>query len=1105
MKRSPLKTQPQPSVRFGRKLAWVVCFGFLAGATFGATSLSQFGITWTFDHDYPTGQYANGDYWVVGPVVIIGITPASVNVSGWIKNGSQLNAPVAEDQGYDSSMVLAYTAAKNVARPGGNDLSAGNSLVITNGSLISTISVATTNNRPQLQGAAILTVVSSTQPAGVFRPPPVGTDKTSYWNKSNLNYAVLQSLPSVTGMPVLATVESHFQKPWLEQNPSWTGRYIHPVDNQPDYGREMAHQLAEGLLSLHLNYSTSQKETLFIRLVQYGIDIYGTAKEGGVWLDLGGHNQGRKMPITLAGLALNDTNILAYVNAGNHFIFQEDRQTWYVRQYDVGRILYTADGRPREQYIQSDVGVPEWGEQHAKQENRDGRNWDAYYRSNCYAGEMGHALAAQLTVGAVTAWNWPAFFDYMDRAFAIDGTNASNSAESIHIYVANMWNAYRHLLSGALTITTTSLLSTGTVGIPYSKTLAATGGTMPYTWALTSGSLPAGLLLVTGSGAITGTPTAVATSSFSIMVTDNVGTSTTNVFSLTINPLPVVTIVATTSNTTEGIASPGVFTVTRTGTTTTDLIVYYVLSGSAASGVDYIALSGSVTITSGNASAAINVFALSDALVESTETVVATLSSNAAYAVGSPSSGTVNILNSSWTDYFTEQFSGGNTNNFDLAYKSLTFTPTGTSNYTACLSSITNLPDPTNGTALASTLGDDGYTNMVISGGSGVYLYGIRYTNFWVNANGNLSFGAGDSVYTESIAGQFSKPRIAMLWHDLDPGSRGSVTRTQFTDRVVVTFQNVPEISVANTNTFQFTQYFDGRIVLSWLQADSKTNIAGLSRGTGQPQGFVESDLSTYGSCLPTLTVVATPPVTTEGGASSGMITVTRSGSTNSAIDVNFTISGTAVNGTDYILVTSPLTIPAGATAGVVNISPVSDTVVEGDEAVVWTLQPGAAYQVAFSQSVTVTIKDRPIDQWKLDKFGAEANNPAIAGDLANPAGDGIVNLLKYALGLNPTVSCYSVSNPIPLPSAQPQPVNETNYLTYTFAWNTSAADVTYTVWAASDLSGLWAAIDPFNPVNQLGVSNNFPVPGLQTITVKDTQPMSDSVSRFMRLHVVVP
>src|SRR5713101_8034549 len=66
---------------------------------------------------------------------------------------------------------------------------------------------------------------------------------------------------------------------------------------------------------------------------------------------------------------------------------------------------------------------------------------------------------------------------------------------------------------------TTSSLPDGTVGSPYSAALAAAGGSPPYTWALTAGSLPAGLSLATSTGAISGTPTTAGTSSFTVQVT----------------------------------------------------------------------------------------------------------------------------------------------------------------------------------------------------------------------------------------------------------------------------------------------------------------------------------------------------------------------------------------------------------------------------------------------------------------------------------------------------------------------------------------------------------------------------------------------------------
>ncbi len=88
---------------------------------------------------------------------------------------------------------------------------------------------------------------------------------------------------------------------------------------------------------------------------------------------------------------------------------------------------------------------------------------------------------------------------------------------------------------------TTASLPQGSVQSAYSQTLTASGGTAPYTWSLSSGSLPAGLTLNGATGAITGTPTTPAGSSFTIKVTDSTTptpqTATANL-SITVLPNP---------------------------------------------------------------------------------------------------------------------------------------------------------------------------------------------------------------------------------------------------------------------------------------------------------------------------------------------------------------------------------------------------------------------------------------------------------------------------------------------------------------------------------------------------------------------------------------
>ena len=75
------------------------------------------------------------------------------------------------------------------------------------------------------------------------------------------------------------------------------------------------------------------------------------------------------------------------------------------------------------------------------------------------------------------------------------------------------------IVNGALAVTSTTLPS-GVVGTSYSTTLAASGGITPYSWSVTSGSLPAGVSLSASTGVISGTPTAVGTSNFTIKVSD---------------------------------------------------------------------------------------------------------------------------------------------------------------------------------------------------------------------------------------------------------------------------------------------------------------------------------------------------------------------------------------------------------------------------------------------------------------------------------------------------------------------------------------------------------------------------------------------------------
>jgi hypothetical protein len=94
-------------------------------------------------------------------------------------------------------------------------------------------------------------------------------------------------------------------------------------------------------------------------------------------------------------------------------------------------------------------------------------------------------------------------------------------------------------LPATLSVNTTSLPA-ATYGEPYSARLRATGGAGTYTWAVTTGSLPSGLILSSTTGIISGTPTAAGTSSFTITVSASAGGSAQQIFgSFIVNPKPL--------------------------------------------------------------------------------------------------------------------------------------------------------------------------------------------------------------------------------------------------------------------------------------------------------------------------------------------------------------------------------------------------------------------------------------------------------------------------------------------------------------------------------------------------------------------------------------
>lgn len=138
------------------------------------------------------------------------------------------------------------------------------------------------------------------------------------------------------------------------------------------------------------------------------------------------------------------------------------------------------------------------------------------------------------------------------------------------------------------------------------------------------------------------------------------------------------------------------------------------------------------------------------------------------------------------------------------------------------------------------------------------------------------------------------------------------------------------------------------------------------------------------------------------------------------------------------------------------------------------------------SPTTTFTVIDKPFDAWKKLKFGANAGNPLIAGDLADFDADGANTLLEFGTNTDPTLV-----NSVGIPTF----TREVPNVALTYRRNLAATDVTFSIEESTTLAG-WL---PVTPVEEIISDDGV------TRVIKAKVPINGATQKMLRLKLTRP
>lgn len=478
------------------------------------------------------------------------------------------------------------------------------------------------------------------------------------------------------------------------------------------------------------------------------------------------------------------------------------------------------------------------------------------------------------------------------------------------------------------------------------------------------------------------------------------GTGSSGTVNIADAVLPTISVTTNDNSASEAAGNSGLFTISRTGSKTASLTVWFGMSGSASAGADYTDPGVSAVIAAGTSQATISIEALPDGLVEGSESAVLSLLAQPHYVVGASASGTVNIADvaavtvsitasdavasESGSDpgAFTISRSGSTANALSVAVM-IGGTATSGTDYIALESPVT-IPAGSASVVVVVTPRSDalaesaetvsmtlvssaGYQPGSSSAASVTIFETAPVTVSLSVTDANASEAAGNTgAYTLTRSGSTAQ---ALTVRYVVGGTATSAvdyaslsTSTQIpsgSDSVAILVSPIADTVAESAETVTVTLIADAAYVLG-SGTSGTVNIANAA--------------------VPVVTLAVVDSSASEAAGNGGLFTATRTGAVTAPLTLRLGVAGTATPGTDYAALSGTVVIPAGSRTANVAVSPQPDALVEGSETVTLSIEADEAYALGAVVAATVNIADVPLPVVTLS-----VSDAAAAEFLGNP------------------------------------------------------------------------------------------------------------------------